>query len=480
MNNSLLATLKTDGTIELDNSSSINLYQGSASYFKLTINSEITIPDNSTLYIQFRRSDGEQTSYLPMIETGTLSSYYHNLNSDWYFHKSGNLQFNIQIRKQLSENEVQILATASTQIYVNPTQGYNAVAPLKPQAIDSIELQLTNLDDKIDTTKSDLEEEIDNDIDTHNDDPTSHPYLLNEINTLDENKVDKDFGSLDTVGELNDDDYIAIDDGTGVKKLKAELVKNNVETVNNEPPDSSKNIKITGSNIERSNTDDEKIDNSLLNLETEVTRIDDDLDEAVYVKINSTLDEPLLTYPNALLFDGYTQDELYTKFKEKDILFDGEENTGTFTPQDITTTGKTLSFSADIVTNYIVPNKTVNGEGYDYASGLLEIVYSIEDIMEDKDVSFGTIEGTFYDYGTYTDYKKTNNGRIIINHNDLRYKNIDLIPRVGKDNDNKLTIIGFIISGDSASTDTTKTYKVKIHKVRLIYEKTYYSQVIGI
>lgn len=216
MNNDLLAKLKVDGTIEF--STRTRLYQGSSSFYKLTITSVGDIDSNSVMYIQFRREDGQETSIIPMTRVSGTNSFYFNLNSQWYFYVAGNLYFNIQIRKELGDDEVQVISQSNSSLYINAVSGFNAPAPLTPQAIDVIEQDIIDLDNsKIDKTSIVLTNSASNDDTQVLSAKASHDNLVDK--TFELNGYALSGSSLD----LDADDLNALDSLGATKTIQEVL-----------------------------------------------------------------------------------------------------------------------------------------------------------------------------------------------------------------------------------------------------------------
>ena len=137
MNNNLVFNLTPQNTLVLKSNTTI--YQGSASYYKLTIVPIQSLTDEETLVIYFRRVDGAETSMLPLNRIkgqDGQSTYYINLNSDWYFHLAGQLKFRVEARKVVDGQEVVVNSSGLGVISVVPVNTYNAPAPLTPQAVE--------------------------------------------------------------------------------------------------------------------------------------------------------------------------------------------------------------------------------------------------------------------------------------------------------------------------------------------------------
>ena len=134
MNNDLIFNLASNG--DLVQKSNTIIRKGSASYYKLTVESDIDIQPNEIMYINFRRMDGAETSILGMTRISGTNSFYLNLNSDWYFYISGELRFNLEIRKIVSDIEVIVRTSGIGSINIETVVGFNKPAPVLPKDVD--------------------------------------------------------------------------------------------------------------------------------------------------------------------------------------------------------------------------------------------------------------------------------------------------------------------------------------------------------
>ena len=127
-------------------------YQGSAYDLYLDVQFENKLEDGSAVQIMFRRSDGKQTSWLPM-NTIDFETYTIKLDDGWYWAKEGDLTFTVQAYKKL-DKVLTILATSYSSIYVNPTPSFYEPSPLAPNAYQGIITDIAELKYDLDQFKS--------------------------------------------------------------------------------------------------------------------------------------------------------------------------------------------------------------------------------------------------------------------------------------------------------------------------------------
>ena len=188
-------------------------YQGSAYDYYLDIQFEDSLPSGTAVQIMFRRSDGKQTSWLPM-NTNNFITYTKKLDDEWYWNKSGDLTFTIQAYKQ-TNNVLNVIASSYSSFYVNETPAFYEPSPLAPDAYQDI---VTNIAEN----KSDI-------LDLQNSNPVTEIYVEEDYEPEDTTKTQIKYRSFNGSTTTVD---IPLPEGLATEEEVNTIVQQGFEDVN--------------------------------------------------------------------------------------------------------------------------------------------------------------------------------------------------------------------------------------------------------